>query len=366
MNISTGKRVKAQKIVIYGVEGIGKSEMASCFPEPIFIDTEGSTDHMDVSRLDTPTSWPMFMDQIFWISNPENHNFKTLVIDTIDWAERLCSQFICMNGGVNSIGDFSWGKGPVYLADEMGKMLDVLTRVINSGINVVVLGHTHIRPVDLPEETGKFDKYELRLEKKVAPLPKEWADAVFFCNFKTLLVGDSDKKKKAKGGRRTLFTTHHASYDAKNRYQLPQEIDFEGKPESIYESIKDHIPIRNEIQVQTVQQPAQSTPSPEVQVNEQPQAQKSQAQTETIQQEEVKATEEATPAQETQGSTAFSGPLYDLMNTNQVTEEELEALAVRNGHFPEGMKLGEFPQDYLDHLVTEWSNVHESIKQSRG
>ena len=116
MNINTGKRVKAQRIVIYGVEGIGKSEMASMFPQPVFIDTEGSTDHLDVARLDAPTSWPMLMEQLMWIANPQNHQFNTLVLDTIDWAERLCSQFICANGNVKGIEDFGWGKGFTYLA----------------------------------------------------------------------------------------------------------------------------------------------------------------------------------------------------------------------------------------------------------
>ena len=59
MQITRGKRARAQKVVIYGPEGIGKSSFASQFPDPVFIDTEGSTDNMDVARLDKPTSWTM-------------------------------------------------------------------------------------------------------------------------------------------------------------------------------------------------------------------------------------------------------------------------------------------------------------------
>ena len=50
MNITTGKRKRAQKVVVYGTEGIGKTTFASHFPSPVFIDTEGSTDHLDVAR----------------------------------------------------------------------------------------------------------------------------------------------------------------------------------------------------------------------------------------------------------------------------------------------------------------------------
>ena len=61
LNITKGVVKKAQKCVIYGPEGIGKSTFAAQFPEPLFIDTEGSTNHMDVMRLPKPSSWTMLM-----------------------------------------------------------------------------------------------------------------------------------------------------------------------------------------------------------------------------------------------------------------------------------------------------------------
>ena len=61
MNITTGKRKRAQKVVVYGTEGIGKTTFASHFPSPVFIDTESSTDHLDVARTDKPTSWQMLI-----------------------------------------------------------------------------------------------------------------------------------------------------------------------------------------------------------------------------------------------------------------------------------------------------------------
>ena len=67
MEIISGKVPKAQKIVLYGVEGIGKSTFASQFPNPLFIDTEDSTLHMDVKRLAKPTSWTMLLQQIDFV-----------------------------------------------------------------------------------------------------------------------------------------------------------------------------------------------------------------------------------------------------------------------------------------------------------
>ena len=355
MNISSGKKMKAQKIVVYGVEGIGKSELASQFPNPVFIDTEGSTDHMDVNRFDAPTSWPMLMDQINWAANPNNHNYKTLVIDTIDWAERLCSNFICINAGVDGTEDFGWGKGFNYLAEEFGRMLDALTNVTYSGsINVVLIGHAHVRSMTLPEEDGNFDKYELRLNKKVAPLPKEWADGVFFLNYKTLLDGEGSKKK-ATGGRRVIHTSHKTSYDAKNRYGLPEQIDFEGAPQALVQALGANVPIRADVKHKQ-NEPIQETK------NEEPQQQKTLEQSPSVQTQSENSPNQAQETNES-GVQAPQHPLFDLMNQCQVTPEQIEEFAVSKGHQPAGTPLNNFSTGYLDKIVSNWQTVLSAVKK---
>ena len=90
MEIIRGKIPCAKKVVIYGPEGIGKSTFASQFPDPVFIDTEGSTNSMDVARLPKASSWQMILQQVDYVrTHPEV--CKTLVIDTIDWAEAMSS-----------------------------------------------------------------------------------------------------------------------------------------------------------------------------------------------------------------------------------------------------------------------------------
>lgn len=93
MNITKGRIETAKKVVIYGPEGIGKSTFASQFPDPLFIDTEGSTKEMDVARFDKPTSWELLKSQIEYVKL--NKPCATLIIDTIDWAEQLCIKSIC-------------------------------------------------------------------------------------------------------------------------------------------------------------------------------------------------------------------------------------------------------------------------------
>ena len=232
MKITRGKIASAQKVVIYGPEGIGKSTFASQFPDPLFIDTEGSTKNMDVARMDKPTSWTMLKNQIAYIkANPAV--CKTLIIDTIDWAEQLCLNDICATYGKKGIEDFGYGNGYVYEKEEFGRFLNSLEELIDRGVNVVLTAHAQLRKFSQPDEFGEYDRWELKLGKKtgsqISPLVKEWADMVLFANYKTVAV-QADKegnKFKAQGGERVMYTEHHPCWDAKNRHGLAALLPFD-------------------------------------------------------------------------------------------------------------------------------------------
>jgi hypothetical protein len=117
----------------------------------------------------------------------------------------------------------------VYLVDEFSKLLKLMDELIEIGINVVITAHAKPRKFELPEEQGAFDRYEMKLTKQVAPLIKEWSDALFFVNYKIYVVTTENNSKKAQGGKRVLYTTHHPAYDAKNRFDLPEELELNFK-----------------------------------------------------------------------------------------------------------------------------------------
>ena len=188
MEIIRGKIHSAQKVVIYGPEGIGKSTFAAHFPNPLFIDTEGSTKSMDVARLKKPSSFSMLIEEIKYVKSTPGI-CKTLVIDTIDWAEQLCIEDVCASHNKKGIEDFGYGNGYVYVKEAVGKLLNLLEEVIEQDINVVLTAHAQMRKFEQPDELGAYDRYELKLGKKTSsqtsPLVKEWADAVLFANYKT-------------------------------------------------------------------------------------------------------------------------------------------------------------------------------------
>ena len=212
--ISSGKIPHAKKIVVYGIEGVGKSTFASQFPDPLFIDTEGSTKELNVRRMPAPSSWNMLLDEVMDVAHSKN--CKTLVIDTADWAEKMCITYICDTHRWNGIEDPGYGNGYRYVFEAFGHLLNNLENVVNQGINVVLNCHAIIKKFEQPDEMGSYDRYQLKLidspKTSIANMVKEWADLVLFANYQTFVVQTKDKKSKGQGGqKRIMYTTHTAS-----------------------------------------------------------------------------------------------------------------------------------------------------------
>lgn len=371
MQITKGKRARAQKVVVYGPEGIGKSTFAAQFPEPLFIDTEGSTDNMDVSRLDKPSSYTMLKNEIAWVkANPTV--CKTLVIDTIDWAESLVIADVCAQHGKKGIEDFGWGNGYTYTKEEMGSLLNQLGELVDLGINVVLTAHAQMRKFEQPDEMGSYDRWELKLGKKTssqtAPLVKEWADMVLFANYKTVVMTADNGKKKATGGQRVLYTQHHPAWDAKNRHGLPEKMPFD------YAGIAH---IFNQAQPQPTPQPQQTAPEPAPQAPAQEQtptaepAPQVQPQAQETPQQPSQAPDSLTqPAPERQPyqepNLALPQALRDLMIQNQVTELEVQKAVAQKGYYPEDTPVIMYDPGFIDGvLIGAWDQVFNMIKDNR-
>lgn len=226
LNITKGKIDRAQKTVIYGPEGIGKTSLAAKHPDPVIIDTEGGTSHMDVRRIDKPQTWDELIAIVKEIAATPGI-CKTLVIDTADWAEQLAATYIYSKYKQNSIESFGYGKGYTYLAEEFARFLAACDLCIAAGINVVITAHAKMRKFEQPDEMGAYDRWEMKLSKQSAPLLKEWCDHLLFCNYQTFVVTSENDTKKAQGGKRVIYTAHHPAWDAKTRETLPEVLDLD-------------------------------------------------------------------------------------------------------------------------------------------
>ena len=229
MNITRGPQKSAIKMLVYGPEGVGKTTFAAQAPGAVFIDTEGSTRHMDVARFDPPQELGDVLDQLNYVlGHPDE--IRTIVIDTVDWLEKLIFNNVCVERKIQNIEDMGYGKGYVYAKQKMQQLLEILQAIVDRGTNVVLVCHSTIRKFEQPDEMGSYDRYMLKLnEKNIAPLVKEWVDLMLFVNYRTNIVTDSDgKTKKGTGGqKRIMYANHTACWDAKNRFGLPDEMPFD-------------------------------------------------------------------------------------------------------------------------------------------
>ena len=229
MKISKGKVNSAQKIMLYAPEGFGKSTFASKTPDPLFIDTEGGTKQLNVKRIDDDMAlWPNILQAVRdVIAHPDC--CKTLVIDTMDWAEQACINMLNIKYSTKNVLTMDYGKGSLFVVAEMQELIGLLDQVIDKGISVFITAHAAMKKQELPDEMGAFDRWELKLQsKQVKALVKEWADILLFGNYETMIIEDSKtKSKKAQGNRRVMYAAHHPCWDAKNRHGLPDKMPFE-------------------------------------------------------------------------------------------------------------------------------------------
>ena len=224
LSIRKGPQARAIRTVIYGPEGIGKSTLASQFPDVVFVDFEHGTDSMDVARFDTPEDFDGVLTLLNIISQEDV--CKTVVLDTADKLEQLISRHVCLKYGISSIEDAGFGKGYTYLAEAWIELMKVCDNVIDSGKNIVFVAHAQMRKFEQPDEMGAYDRWELKLSKKTSPLLKEWSDMLLFCSYKTNVVTDEKtKSKKAVGGKRVMYSTHNPCWDAKNRFNFPDSME---------------------------------------------------------------------------------------------------------------------------------------------
>lgn len=322
LNITKGKIDRAQKVVIYGAEGIGKSGLAAKFPDPLFIDTEGGTAHMDVRRIEKPQSWEEMLSVVKEVAATQDV-CRTLVLDTADWAEQLIVSYLCTKYKQNSIESFGYGKGYTYLGEEFSRLLGALDTVLASGVHVVITAHAKMRKFEQPDEMGAYDRWEMKLSKQVAPLLKEWCDILLFCNYQTFVVTSENNTQKAQGGKRVMYTSHHPAWDAKSRVPLPEVLDLD------YKHIA-HIFSRG-------QTPAATT-----------------------------ATQTAPQQQNLPEEESAVDVFRSILKEKGVTEEEVRQVVAARGKYSVETPIDDYPDEFLyGYVIRYWDQIFDIIQQNR-
>ncbi len=243
------------RLLIYAVEKFGKTTIGAFAPNPIIFQVRDTGYQTLLNSNLAPAvpapvidRWEDMMALLDVLAaNPQGH--KTLVIDGITGAERLCQEYICetmFKGDWSDSGFMSYKKGYDQCVPEWVKFLAKLDRVKDAGVIVIVLGHARTKEVKNPLGAN-YDRYEIDSHEKTWGATAKWADAILFGKFHTIVdtaqrdksKADAEKKGKATGGKeRVLFTQPHDAFVAGNRYGMDSEIWlFDTKPEDMWNVI---------------------------------------------------------------------------------------------------------------------------------
>lgn len=237
-SLTSSKKVYPPKVVIYGVDGVGKTSLASEWPDPLYLATEGEAPPSDI-EMATPSdadgnpkpieSFDELLS-IFGELLTEEHSFKTVIIDSLDGLESLVWAATCARLGINSIEEAGYGKGYIEADTEWKDYLGAIGALARSGVSVVQLAHPEIVRFDSPT-TDPYSRYGIKLHKRANALIREQADIVAFMNYRISLkekdVGFNKKVSHAEGGNeRIIHLSEKAGFVAKNRMSAPDSIPY--------------------------------------------------------------------------------------------------------------------------------------------
>jgi len=229
--IISGKQPAPRRVMLYGTHGVGKSTWGSMAPSPVFIQTEDGLGEIDCHRFPLAESFEQVIVTLSELYS-EEHSYRTIIVDSLDWLERLIWAEVCAKRTVESIEDIGYAKGYIFALTQWRQFIDGLTALRNDkGMMVVLLAHSKIERFENPE-TESYDRYAPRLHKHASAVIQEWCDEVLFAGYKVLTktTDEGFNKKKSRGigtGERIIRTTERPSHVAKNRLNLPDELPLE-------------------------------------------------------------------------------------------------------------------------------------------
>lgn len=224
-SIRKNTSIAAPRVMVYGVEGIGKSTFAAGAKNPVFILTEDGLGSLAVDHFPVAKTAADVLDAIATLIK-DDHDFNTVVLDSVDWLDNLIWTDV---EATHDAKDLAYGKGAMIVAERWRDVLAGLNHLRNEkSMCVILIAHTQIKRFDSPE-VEPYDRYQPKLQERSSALIREWCDAVLFANYKTIVKKDDlgFNKTNNRGvttGERLLFTSERPAYMAKNRYSLPESL----------------------------------------------------------------------------------------------------------------------------------------------
>lgn len=241
-------RHRPDSMIVYGVEGIGKTSFAAQAPDPLVIMTRGETGLETLMRsgalkpvrhFPEVESYTEFMNILDAVLEGDT-GAKVLIVDCINGLAQLCAEHVCatkFNGdwGVKGFGEF--GVGYATTLEEWAKVLKKLDSIRNKGIGIICTAHAQVKSFSNPEGND-YDRYTPDMNIKLWGATAKWADIILFMNYFTSVTREGFKNKGKGGDIRMAYAQRTAAWDAKNRHNMPASFSLGNSAAEGWENFK--------------------------------------------------------------------------------------------------------------------------------
>ena len=234
MNIIRGKQARAQRVLIYGQEGVGKTTLVSNLPDVLILDTEQGADNVGCDHVQVGSIEDLraVFKELLAEKKAGTCAYKVVALDTADRVWAMCAEEVCRSNNLKSIEDMPYGKGMKMATEQFVRVVTGgMDALANAGFHVVVCAHSKVERIS-PPDNAEYTQYQVKVSapgkqaEEAAANVKQWADAVLFCHFRTSVNATTGK---ALSEERVVATTHSAQWEAKNRFGLKDELPMDAK-----------------------------------------------------------------------------------------------------------------------------------------
>ena len=213
-------------LFLYGPPKIGKSTLGSFMPNPLFLPTDPGLKKIKAKKGQMIRNFRS-LDKALQEIKIGDHNYKSLIIDTMTGIERILSVKVAQNSGKSSIEDMGFGKGYAKLAEAVADFINILEDIRSErNMNVLLISHSHIKPIHDPSVAESYDHHEPELHKRTWPVIKQWVDAILFTHTEVFI--DKENRKGIQGDR-VIETGYSPAWEAGNRLGWPEQIPLDGE-----------------------------------------------------------------------------------------------------------------------------------------
>ena len=252
-SLRRGDAPRPERLIIYGPHGVGKTSLAAGAPNPVIIQTEDGLGMLDVPTFGVLRDFRDVVDAVEELARG-SHDFRTLIVDSLDWLEPLVWQYTCETMKWNSIEDPGFGKGYLEADKNWRLFFQFLDKIrVNRNMGVILIAHTEVKTFE-PPDSSAYDRYQPKLHKRASALAQENVDGVFLVNYRVSLVKDDPRDKDSRqrgvgGGQRVLYTEERPSHLAKNRWRMQPVIALPDDPALMWDTIAAQLPFHQQQKV---------------------------------------------------------------------------------------------------------------------